>query len=43
MTKTPKETKEGFKIYEQKHAINNNFSIGSYYINEEKFNQMKSF
>lgn len=33
----------GYKVYEQQHAINNDFSIGEYYITEEKFNEMKSF
>ncbi len=34
---------EGYKVYEQQHAINNNFKIGRYYITEEKFQEMKSF
>lgn len=34
---------EGYKIYEQKHAINNDFSIGNYYITPEKFEEMKGF
>ena len=34
---------KGFLIYEQYHAINNDFSFGRYYIDEEKFNQMKRF
>lgn len=33
----------GYKIYEQKHAINKNFSIGNYFITEEKFKEMKGF
>lgn len=33
----------GYKVYEQKHAINNDFSIGRYYINKEKFEEMKAF
>ena len=33
----------GYKIYEQQHAINNNFELGNYYITQEKFNAMKSF
>lgn len=33
----------GYKVYEQKHAINNNFSIGNYYITPEKFKEMKGF
>lgn len=34
---------KGYKIYEQKHAISNDFSIGNYYITPEKFEEMKSF
>jgi len=34
---------EGYKVYEQKHAIQNDFSIGRYYINKEKFEEMKMF
>ena len=33
----------GYKVYEQKHAINNDFSLGNYYITSEKYNEMKSF
>ncbi len=33
----------GYKIYEQKNAIQNNFEIGSYFIDEKKFEQMKDF
>ena len=33
----------GYKIYEQQHAIKNDFSIGRYYITEKKFNEMKGF
>ncbi|WP_445734133.1 restriction endonuclease subunit S [Mariniflexile sp.] len=33
----------GFKVYEQQHAIKNDFSLGRYFINEEKFNEMKGF
>ncbi|MCZ7402604.1 MAG: restriction endonuclease subunit S [Candidatus Methanoperedens sp.] len=33
----------GYKIYEQKNAIQNNFEIGSYFIDEIKFEQMKDF
>lgn len=33
----------GFKVYEQKNAIYNNFEIGTYYINEGKFNELKDF
>ena len=35
--------KTGYKIYEQQHAIKNNFFIGEYYITEEKYNEMKAF
>ena len=34
---------EGYKVYEQKHAINNDFSIGNYYITPDKFEEMKGF
>lgn len=33
----------GYKVYEQKHAVNNDFSIGRYYIKEEKFKEMQAF
>ena len=32
-----------YKVYEQKHAINKNAEIGSYYITEEKFKSLKRF
>lgn len=35
--------KEGFKIYEQKNAIKNNFEIGNYFIDKEKFEEMRRF
>lgn len=35
--------KSGYKVYEQKHAIRNDFKIGGYYIDEEKFKEMKPF
>jgi len=35
--------KSGYKIYEQQHAINNDFTLGKYYINEEKFQELKGF
>ncbi|MCZ7356819.1 MAG: N-6 DNA methylase [Candidatus Methanoperedens sp.] len=35
--------KDGYKVYEQKHAINNNFEIGDYYIDEAKYNEMIGF
>ena len=34
---------EGYKVYEQKHAINNDFTIGNYYITPNKFEEMKGF
>ena len=34
---------EGYKVYEQKHAISDNFDIGSYYIMKEKYEEMLSF
>ncbi|MBQ9182866.1 MAG: restriction endonuclease subunit S [Neisseriaceae bacterium] len=34
---------QGYKIYEQQHAIRNDFSIGDYFITEKKFNEMKAF
>ena len=33
----------GFKVYEQKNAIYNNFEIGTYYINKDKFKELKDF
>ncbi len=33
----------GYKVYEQKHAIQNNFTIGSYFIDEAKFQEMIVF
>jgi len=35
--------KKGYKVYEQKHAIQNNFTIGNYYITSDKFQEMKRF
>lgn len=35
--------KSGYKVYEQKHAIYNDFSLGHYYINKEKFQELKAF
>ncbi len=32
-----------YKVYEQKHAIQKNASIGSYYISEDKFQSLKRF
>jgi type I restriction enzyme, S subunit len=34
---------EGFKVYEQKNAINHDADIGNYHINNEKFNELKRF
>ncbi len=34
---------KGYKVYEQQHAINNDFSIGRYFITSEKFEEMNSF
>ncbi|MHB8087368.1 MAG: N-6 DNA methylase [Anaerolineaceae bacterium] len=36
-------TKEGYAVYEQKHAIYNNFSNIRYFISEEKFSEMSGF
>lgn len=33
----------GYKVYEQQHAINNDFTLGSYYIDEKKFQELKNF
>lgn len=33
----------GIKIYEQQHAIKDDFSLGEYYITEEKFNELRAF
>lgn len=35
--------KSGFKVYEQKNAIRKNLNDGNYYIDIEKFNELKSF
>ncbi len=34
---------KGYKVYEQKHAIRNDFTIGEYYISEDKYNELKAF
>jgi len=34
---------EGYKVYEQKNAIQNNFDIGRYFIDKSKFEEMKGF
>ncbi len=33
----------GYKVYEQKHAIHGDFEAGNYYIDEAKFLEMKAF
>jgi len=33
----------GYKVYEQQHAINDDFSLGEYYIDDKKFNELKAF
>jgi type I restriction enzyme M protein len=33
----------GYLVYEQSHAIQNDFTLGRYFINEEKFQEMKRF
>ena len=33
----------GYKVYEQQHVIKNNFSLGDYYIEEKKFQELKNF
>ena len=35
--------KDGYKVYEQKHAIQNNFDIGGYYIGDKKYKEMIDF
>lgn len=35
--------KEGYKVYEQKNAIYRDVSIGDYFIDENKFNELKRF
>ena len=34
---------EGFLVYEQYHALNNDFSFERYFIDERKFNELKAF
>jgi type I restriction enzyme M protein len=34
---------DGYKVYEQKHAIRNDFEIGNYYIDEQKYREMIDF
>jgi type I restriction enzyme S subunit len=33
----------GYKVYEQQHAINEDFSLGKYYIDKRKFEELKAF
>jgi len=33
----------GYKVYEQQHAINDDFSLGEYYVDEKKYNELKAF
>lgn len=35
--------KKGYKVYEQKHAIRDDFHIGEYYVSEEKFTELSAF
>lgn len=35
--------KDGYLVYEQYHAINNDFNFGRYFIDENKFHEMKRF
>jgi type I restriction enzyme S subunit len=35
--------KEGYLVYEQQHAIENDFSIGRYFIDENKYKEMEGF
>jgi type I restriction enzyme S subunit len=34
---------QGYKVYEQQHAISSDFTIGHYYISEAKFQELRSF
>lgn len=34
---------QGYKVYEQKNAIYDNFDLGEYYIDEDKYNELKAF
>jgi type I restriction enzyme, S subunit len=36
-------TTTGIKVYEQQHAIGNDFSVGEYYISESKYKELKAF
>lgn len=35
--------RQGYKVYEQQHAINNDFYCGEYYISDNKFEELKAF
>jgi type I restriction enzyme M protein len=35
--------KQGYKVYEQKHAIRADFTIGNYFIDENKYREMEAF
>jgi type I restriction enzyme M protein len=35
--------KDGYLVYEQYHAINNDFTFGRYFVDQNKFNDMKRF
>lgn len=34
---------DGYKVYEQQHAIEDNFELGNYFITEEKYRELSSF
>ncbi|QRM90782.1 hypothetical protein FG167_16555 [Lacinutrix sp. WUR7] len=34
---------KGYKVYEQKNAIKDDFSLGHYYVNKDKFEELKGF
>jgi hypothetical protein len=34
---------QGYMVYEQRNAIQNDFSIGRYFINERKYREMEDF
>jgi type I restriction enzyme S subunit len=35
--------RSGYKVYEQKNVIYNNFRLGNYYIDDDKFSELKDF
>jgi len=35
--------KQGYKVYEQKHAIHGDFTIGKYFIDAKKYSEMEAF